>query len=385
MTRRTARSPRFDVTIVLTYYLPYTSGLTEVARTVAEGLAARGRRVAVVATRHDRGHPARETLNGVEVFRTPVVARIGRGTVSPGFAPLAGRIARDSGAVQIHLPMLEAGLVARLAGSTPVVCTHHDDVWLPKGGLAALQVPVVDASVAAALRRSSAVVVNNLDHAEHSRHFPLMRERRLLAIAPPCREREPASATFRESDGPHIGFLGRIAPEKGLHHLVDAFRRLTDPEARLMIAGDYSKVAGGSVVGALRERAGDDSRIRFTGFLEDAQVAEFYSSLDAFALPSVAEESFGISQAEAMMMGVPSVASDAPGMRVPVSDTGFGRLFPTGDAVALADALREVVAYSPERRAEGMRAARARYGTAGCVDAYDGLFQELRGAREVPV
>lgn len=49
MTRRSARSPRFDVTIVLTYYLPYTSGLTEVARTVAEGLAARGRRVAVVA------------------------------------------------------------------------------------------------------------------------------------------------------------------------------------------------------------------------------------------------------------------------------------------------------------------------------------------------
>jgi glycosyltransferase involved in cell wall biosynthesis len=86
-----------------------------------------------------------------------------------------------------------------------------------------------------------------------------------------------------------------------------------------------------------------------------------------------------------MMMGVPSVASDAPGMRVPVSDTGFGRLFPTGDAVALADALREVVAYSPERRAEGMRAARARYGTQSCVDAYDGLFQELRGAREVPV
>ena len=53
MTRRSARSPRFDVTIVLTYYLPYTSGLTEVARTVAEGLAARGRRVAVVACRHD--------------------------------------------------------------------------------------------------------------------------------------------------------------------------------------------------------------------------------------------------------------------------------------------------------------------------------------------
>ncbi|MCD9902115.1 hypothetical protein LUR56_23815 [Streptomyces sp. MT29] len=119
MTRRAAPPPRFDVAIVLTYYLPYTSGLTEVARTVAEGLAARGRRVAVVASRHDPAHPARETVNGVEVFRAPVAARIGRGVLSPGFAPLAGRVARASRVVNIHLPMLEAGAVARLAGDTP--------------------------------------------------------------------------------------------------------------------------------------------------------------------------------------------------------------------------------------------------------------------------
>ncbi|MER6192884.1 glycosyltransferase family 4 protein [Streptomyces cyaneofuscatus] len=383
MTRRAAPPPRFDVAIALTYYLPYTSGLTEVARTVAEGLAARGRRVAVVASRHDPAHPARETVNGVEVFRAPVAARIGRGVLSPGFAPLAGRVARASRVVNIHLPMLEAGAVARLAGDTPVVSTHHDDVWLPPGRLAPLQVKVVDASVGAALRRSAAVVVNNVDHAQHSRHWPLMRERRLLAIAPPCRRREPAPATFRETAGPHFGFLGRIAHEKGLHHLVDAFRTLPDPEARLLIAGDYSKVAGGSVVGALRTRAGDDTRIRFTGFLDDARVPEFYASLDAFALPSVAEESFGISQAEAMMLGVPSVASDAPGMRVPVSETGFGRLFPPGDAHALAAALTEAAAFPPERRAEGARATSARYGTDACLDAYDALFQETGAARGV--
>ncbi len=113
-------------------------------------------------------------------------------------------------------------------------------------------------------------------------------------------------------------------------------------------------------------------------------MAGFYASLDAFALPSVAEESFGISQAEAMMLGVPSVASDAPGMRVPVSETGFGRLFPPGDARALARALLEVAAYAPERRAEGGRDARARYGTDSCLDAYDALFQEAGAAQGAP-
>ncbi|MCM2389510.1 glycosyltransferase family 4 protein [Streptomyces albipurpureus] len=379
---RAARPHRYDLTVALTYYLPYTSGLTEVARTVAEGLAARGRRVAVVASRHDPSSPVRERVNGVDVFRAPVAARIGRGVLSPGFLPLAARLARASRAVNIHLPMLEAGPLALLAGRTPVITTHHDDVWLPPGRLAGPQVRVVDASVATALRRSAAVVVNNADHAEHSRHWPLMRDR-LAAIAPPCRERQPAPATFREGPGPHFGFLGRIAPEKGLHHLVDAFRTIEDPAARLLIAGDYSKVAGGSVVGALRERSADDPRIRFTGFLPERQIAAFYSSLDVFALPSVAEESFGISQTEAMMMGVPSVASDAPGMRVPVTSTGFGRLFPPGDIVALATALLGAATLSPRQRAEGGRATRARYGTEGCLDSYDALLGRIGAAGRV--
>lgn len=381
-TTRAPRPHRYDLTVVLTYYLPYTSGLTEVARTVAEGLTARGRRVAVVASRHDPSAPVRERINGVDVYRAPVAARIGRGVLSPGFLPLAARLARASRAVNVHLPMLEAGPLALLTGNTPVIATHHDDVWLPPGRLAGLQVRVVDASVATALRRCATVVVNNADHAEHSRHWPLMRDR-LTVIAPPCRERDPAPATFRDGPGPHFGFLGRIAHEKGLHHLVDAFHTIADPDARLLIAGDYSKVAGGSVVGALRKRSADDPRIRFTGFLPERHIAEFYSSLDVFALPSVAEESFGISQAEAMMMGVPSVASDAPGMRVPVTSTGFGRLFPPGDAAALAAALLEAAALSPRQRAQGGRATRDLYGADSCLDGYDALLEKLGAAGPV--
>lgn len=375
MTRPTAA--RYDLTVVLTYYLPYTSGLTEVARTVAEGLAARGLRVAVAACRHDPASPLRETVRGVDVHRAPVLARLGRGVISPGFAALAGRLARRSAAVNVHLPMLEAGPVARLAGRTPVVSNHHDDVWLPPGRLRGLQVPVVEASVAAALHRSAAVVVNNTDHADHSRHRLLMHRTRLAAIAPPCRVRPPAEPSFRETGGPHIGFLGRLAPEKGLDHAVRAFRRIDDPDARLLIAGDFTSVAGGSVVGRLRAVAEGDPRVRFPGFLPDARVGAFYASLDTFVLPSVAEESFGISQTEAMMAGVPSVASDLPGMRHPVAETGFGRLFPARNTAALAAALRETCAWTAARRAEGARITRERFGFDACLDAYEALYRSL--------
>jgi glycosyltransferase involved in cell wall biosynthesis len=360
---------RFDVCVVLTYYAPYTSGLTQVAADVAEALAERGRRVAVVASQHDRALPRYEVRGGVHVHRAPVALRIGRGVISPGLTRLAGRVARDSSVVNLHLPMLEAGPVARAAGRTPVVAHHHDDVWLSKGLLAPAQVAVVEASDAAALRRSAAVVVSNLDHARASRHWPLMEQRTVHEVPPPCRRRKGGSPLFRETEGPHVGFLGRMAPEKGLHHLIEAFKDWPNPDARLLLAGDEA-VAGGAVVADLRKLAGSDDRVRFLGRLDEGDIAHVHASLDAFALPSVAEESFGITQTEAMLSGVPVVASDLPGMRVPVRTTGFGELVPAGDPARIREALLRVSRYTEERRSAGAAAATAAFSMESSLDRY---------------
>ncbi|WP_205327108.1 glycosyltransferase family 4 protein [Glycomyces sp. YM15] len=366
---------RYDACVVLNYYAPYTSGLTRVAMDVAEFLAANGKRVAVVASRHDPALPRFEVREGVHVHRARVAARIGRGVVSPEFASLAGRIARRADVVNIHVPMLEAGLIARAARGTPVVVHHHDDVWLSQGVTARAQIAVVDASVGAALRRATAVVVANLDHAKSSRHWSIMEQRRVCAVPPPCRERGPGKPAFRDGAGPHIGFLGRMAPEKGLHHLVRAFRDWEDPAARLLLAGDES-VAGGDVVARLRAQAAGDDRVRFLGRLEEAAIADFHASLDAFALPSVAEESFGITQTEAMMSGVPVVASDLPGMRVPLQTTGFGELVESGDADGLREALRRVCRYPARRRSAGAAIATAAFGMRSSLEAYAAVLEE---------
>ena len=68
-----ARAPaRDDLAIALTYCTPYVSGLTNMARDIAEGLAARGRRVTVVTSHFDSGLPLEEEINGVRVLRAPV-------------------------------------------------------------------------------------------------------------------------------------------------------------------------------------------------------------------------------------------------------------------------------------------------------------------------
>ena len=366
-----------DVLMALDYYTPYVSGLTNVARDVAEGLAARGHRVRVITSRHDDALPRREVLRGVEVERTPVLARLGKGLVSPALVRRAIAVSADAGVTNLHLPMPEAGLIA-LRCRSPLTVTYHCDVSLPPGLLNSAQRTGVDLSSRAALRRAARVVVSSDDYARHSRLWPAMAGH-LTVIPPPCRGREGGSPTYRDGPGLHVGFLGRIVEEKGLQYLVRGFRALGDPDSRLLIAGDFADVAGGSVVDEVRRVVADDDRITLLGFLPEERIPDFYASLDVFALPSVnAFEAFGIVQVEAMSAGVPVLASDLPGVRVPVRETGFGVVVPPGDVDGIAAGLRELAAGVPDRVTPA-EVARREYGLTAVIDAYEELFSELAG------
>jgi glycosyltransferase involved in cell wall biosynthesis len=358
----------YDACFAVTYYTPYVSGLTEAVRIIAEGLAARGWRVAVVAARHDRSLPVRESRAGVDIYRCPVRASVSRGLVSPSYIPVVRRVAARSKVLNLHLPLLEAGPIAALT-TTPVVSTYHIDLWLPPSVIARAATAVTRWSSRAALRRSAAVAVNSEDQAQHSELWPVLRTTRRYAIPAPCLDRRGGSPAYRRSDGPHIGFLGRIVPDKGLEYLVSAFAGMADPSARLLIGGDYLSVAGGSVIDLLRRAAEADPRVEILGLLRGSQISDFYASIDAFALPSVAE-SFGIVQAEAMMCGIPSVTTDLPGGRYPVVATGMGVVVPPRDPASLRDALLDVLTWDATRREHGAKTARELFGVEGCLDRY---------------
>jgi glycosyltransferase involved in cell wall biosynthesis len=363
-----------DLAIALTYYSPYVSGLTNMARDIAEGLAARGRRVTVVTSRFEPDLPLQEEVNGVRVLRAPVLARVGRGVISPQLVRLARGTLGRARVASLQLPMLEAGAIA--AGlRTPLVSTYHCDVTLPSGLVNDVQRVVVDTSNRLAMRRSAAVAVTSEDYARHSRMWPSIAPS-MEVVAPPCPAPPPGVPTYRETEGPHIGFLGRIVREKGLEHLVRGFRALPDPDARLLIGGDYTHVAGGSVVAQVRAAMGNDPRIRLLGFVPEERVGEFYASLDVFTLPSVnAFEAFGIVQAVAMLAGVPVLSSDIPGVRQPVAQTGFGTLVPPADEPAITRGLHELYTNPPDRAA-GMDRARRAFSVSNVLDAYEVLLDK---------
>jgi glycosyltransferase involved in cell wall biosynthesis len=374
---RSADRGRCDLVIALTYYPPYVSGLTNMARDIAEGLVARGRNVTVVTSRYDRRLPREEHLGGVRVLRAPVLARIGRGVVSPAFVATAIREMAGARVGSLHLPLLEAAPIA--AGARcPLVVTYHCDVTLPPGLVNKAQQLVVDASNRTAMRAAYAVSVTSEDYGRHSRMWPAI-EPSMVVIPPPVRELPGGPPTYRETEGPHIGFLGRIVREKGLEYLVRGFRALPDPEARLLIGGDYSSVAGGSVVDRVRAAIGDDPRIRLLGFIPQEKLGEFYASLDIFTLPSVnAFEAWGIVQGHAMLAGVPVLATDIPGVRQPVAQTGFGTLVPPADQHAITAALRAMTDSPPDRPAGALAAHRA-FSADGVLDAYEALMDKAAG------
>ena len=87
----------------------------------------------------------------------------------------------------------------------------------------------------------------------------------------------------------------------------------------------------------------------FLGVVTPVEMSAFFHESEVFVLPSLnSTESFGMVQVEAMSCGTPVIASDLPGMRVPVLKTGCGMLVPPANPGELAEALIAVLE-EPER------------------------------------
>jgi glycosyltransferase involved in cell wall biosynthesis len=156
---------------------------------------------------------------------------------------------------------------------------------------------------------------------------------RLGVLTEPPRAR-PAGVRRR------FGFVGTLAPHKGVHVLVEAFRSLPDPAITLDLHGSETVHPG--YAASLRRAAEGDARVRFRGpFPEGAQDAVLHS-LDVLVLPSVWWENSPLVVLEAQGRGVPVIASAIGG--VPELVTGdSGLLVPPGDREQLRDAIRSVL------------------------------------------
>ena len=149
--------------------------------------------------------------------------------------------------------------------------------------------------------------------------------------------RAPAPA-FRRSRAPEplFVYVGRLSREKGVHLLLRAFDRLRTilPSARLRVVGDGPERPG-------LERLGV-AGVTFTGRVDPGEVESQLTDAWAVVAPSLWAEPFGLVAAEAIVRGVPVIASSAGGLAETVEQGVTGLLFPNGDEDALLDCLEKV-------------------------------------------
>ncbi len=381
------------ILITLTYYRPHYSGLTIYAERLALALARRGHRVTVLTSQFDRNLPRLERLDGVTVVRIPPLMRVSKGLIMPGMPLAAWRLARWADVVNLHMPQLDAAYIAWIGQwlRKPVVLTYQCDLRLPRGLIHAIANQVSHVANHVAAWGSQAIVSITRDYAEHSPYLRRYLEK-VRAFDPPV-QLAPASdqdvQAFRAKyairpEERIIGMAARLATEKGVEFLVQALPEILRafPTARVLFVGPYQNVVGEEqyarrILPLLR---GLEDHWTFLGIVPDVEMTAFFKTCEVLVLPSLnSTEAYGLVQAEAITCGRPVVASDLPGVRVPVTETGMGRVVPVGDAGAIARAVIEILSAPDQFRGDPAEFQR-RTSPDTLATRYEELFEELRAA-----
>ena len=166
-----------------------------------------------------------------------------------------------------------------------------------------------------------------------------------------------------------VGYFARVAPEKGLHVLAQAYARFRERTGRdvaaTLDAAGYMAPSHRAYLESVRQeldRTGVGGEFTYRGAVDRAGKLAFLRGLDVLSVPATYDEPKGMFLLEAMASGVPVVQPRRGAFTEVVETTGGGCLVPPDDPVALADALfalwkdRDHAARLGDRAFEGVRA-----------------------------
>jgi len=186
-----------------------------------------------------------------------------------------------------------------------------------------------------------------------------------------------------------IGYFARVAPEKGLHVLADAYRRLRARpglgESRLVAAGYLAPEHRTYLDGILADLRnwGLADQFEYRGELDRVQKIGYLQSLDVLSVPATYEEPKGMFLLEAMANGVPVVQPRRGAFPEVVETTGGGLIVEADNPEAMVDAWLELW-NNPERAAAlgaaGAAGVRQHYSVDRMAERVEQVYGELIGS-----
>lgn len=340
----------------------------------AQGMIARGHRISLLCPREARIHD-QAVARGIDVHALP----IGRKNLAGVFALRRWLKEHPCDVVNTHSSTdswLVALASATLARAAPIVRTRHISAPTPRNAATRWLYTRATRHIVTTgetLRRT--LIANNGYPADAITSVPTgIDTNRFL----PGNRSAGRAMLGLPDDVPVVGIVATLRSWKGHRYLVDAFASLANKAVLLVIVGDGpQREALAQQVATL----GLDSRVRFAGNQQD--VRPWLHALDAFALPSYANE--GVPQAllQAMLCGLPCVTTSVGSIGEIAQDGATALVVPVHQSAPLSAALARLLENAALRRQLG-EAARAHcldgFGLEAMLDKMETVFRNVVAA-----
>lgn len=323
-------------------------GIEIVVDELATRMAARGHQVVaynrsghnVAGSEFDgvaNGHGKRFSYHGVDVVSVPTIEGKGLAALSSSFFATLRAIVTRPDVIHYHAegPCVMLRL-AHWAGIRTVATIHGLDWRRAKWGKFASTYLKLGERTAATCADEVIVLSRNMQ--EYFRNT-YGRDTRFIPNGITSKVIVPAdriNASFGLGKDGYFLFLGRIVPEKGVHYLIEAFRKV-HTDRKLVIAGGSSDSS--DYQRHIQAMAESDPRIVLTGFVQGEVLQELFSNAYAYVMPSDLE-GMPMSLLEAMAYGNCCLTSDIPECTEVVEDKAL--TFPHGSVDDLAAMLQKM-------------------------------------------
>lgn len=363
------------------YYLPNVSGITVYIKNLAEELVKRGHKMTILTSRHLSNLKKEEKNNGVFIKRIWAPIKIGKGIIMPFFPFTVIKEIINSDVINCHLPSLESFFIAlgKIVFKKKLIITYHCDFDSGNQIINNL-IKFIQNLV---LKSADVIVVNTKDYIENY-NLLINYRKKIIEIYPPIiiennnrnEELEINQKLEKFKDKKIIGFLGRVSKEKNLELLIKTIPLLKKNNFIIAIAGP-DKVIGEDIYQKKINNLFERYKNVVIKLGEIKSASAFLKKCDCLVTMSDNRlESFAMVQVEAMKCGTPCVATNLPGIRVPILESGFGELFENKNRTDLANKIELVLKNGKQYYQNKFNKNIKIFDYKKSIDSYEKLFLE---------
>lgn len=303
------------------HYPPYVGGIETVCKDMCDSLS--GRADQVVLAFNDTNSLIEEVCDGAKIIRVPVKWNVASQPISPKYGKFLHKVMRDFQPDVIHFdyPNPFAGFflkkeIKKSKFSGELVLFWHMDIIKQK----VLRL-FFKGQTKYLLKRADKIIATSPNYLCDTSFLPKV-DRNKISIIPLCVGEKRLEITQIQRDLAEeikkkhghkklVFFFGRHVPYKGLKYLLEANKHLDQNSIELLIGGR------GPETEKLKKLSADMQNVHFLGRLSDDEINAYLLACDVFAFPSITRnEAFGISLAEALSYGKPSVTFTIKGSGV---------------------------------------------------------------------